>query len=124
MHMDDNGVTHGSAVYGMAYEGPIGHLHGGFVAAAFDERFGVLPVEGYGTTELSPVVSGNQPPLRDPSPHRSGNRIGTIGRPLEGIEVSPDQVQIKTDTLAIDQHRSRINQLLPSAVVALVATEG
>ncbi len=57
------------------------------LAAAFEERFGVLPVEGYGTTELSPVVSGNQPPLRDPSPDRSGNRIGTIGRPLEGVEV-------------------------------------
>ncbi len=57
------------------------------LAAAFEERFGVLPVEGYGTTELSPVVSGNQPPLRDPSPDRSGNRIGTIGRPLDGINV-------------------------------------
>ena len=57
------------------------------LAAAFEERFGVLPVEGYGTTELSPVVAGNQPPLRDPSPDRSGNRIGTIGRPLDGVEV-------------------------------------
>jgi acyl-[acyl-carrier-protein]-phospholipid O-acyltransferase/long-chain-fatty-acid--[acyl-carrier-protein] ligase len=57
------------------------------LAAAFQERFGVLPVEGYGTTELSPVVAGNQPPLRDPSPDRSGNRIGTIGRPLEDIDV-------------------------------------
>jgi hypothetical protein len=40
MSMDDNGVTHGSAIYGMAYEGPVGHLHGGFVAAAFDELLG------------------------------------------------------------------------------------
>lgn len=40
LRMDDDGVTHGSAVYGMAYEGPTGHLHGGFVAAAFDELLG------------------------------------------------------------------------------------
>jgi acyl-[acyl-carrier-protein]-phospholipid O-acyltransferase/long-chain-fatty-acid--[acyl-carrier-protein] ligase len=57
------------------------------LAAAFHERFGVLPVEGYGATELSPVVSGNQPHGRDPSSDKSGNRSGTIGRPLEGVEV-------------------------------------
>ena len=32
--------THGSAVYSRAYEGPIGHVHGGFVAAAFDDLMG------------------------------------------------------------------------------------
>ncbi len=57
------------------------------LAAAFHERFGVLPVEGYGATELSPVVSGNHPPTRDSSLDRSGNRIGTIGRPLQGVDV-------------------------------------
>ena len=57
------------------------------LAAAFAERFGVLPVEGYGVTELSPVVSGNQPPSRDPSPGKTGNRIGTIGQALQGIDV-------------------------------------
>ncbi len=57
------------------------------LAAEFHERFGVLPVEGYGATELSPVVSGNRPPSRDTSPGKCGNRIGTIGRPMAGIEV-------------------------------------
>ena len=32
--------TTGSAVYSPAYEGPIGHVHGGFVAAAFDDLMG------------------------------------------------------------------------------------
>ena len=33
-------VTRGSAVYSPAYEGPVGHVHGGFVAAAFDDLMG------------------------------------------------------------------------------------
>lgn len=33
-------LTTGSAVYSPAYEGPIGHVHGGFVAAAFDDLMG------------------------------------------------------------------------------------
>jgi acyl-[acyl-carrier-protein]-phospholipid O-acyltransferase/long-chain-fatty-acid--[acyl-carrier-protein] ligase len=67
------------------------------LAAAFEERFGVLPVEGYGTTELSPVVSCNQPPSRDRSPDRRGNRIGTIGRPLEGVEVKVNDLDTDED---------------------------
>jgi acyl-coenzyme A thioesterase PaaI-like protein len=33
-------VTTGSATYSPAYEGPVGHVHGGFVAAAFDDLMG------------------------------------------------------------------------------------
>lgn len=36
----DGDVVRGSAVYTEAYEGPIGCLHGGFVAAAFDDLLG------------------------------------------------------------------------------------
>ena len=36
--------TVGSAVYSPAYEGPIGHVHGGFVAAAFDDLMGAAQV--------------------------------------------------------------------------------
>ncbi len=36
--------THGHAVYSPAYEGPIGHVHGGFVAAAFDDLMGAAQV--------------------------------------------------------------------------------
>jgi hypothetical protein len=39
-------VTTGSAVYSPAYEGPIGHVHGGFVAAAFDDLMGAAQVAG------------------------------------------------------------------------------
>jgi acyl-[acyl-carrier-protein]-phospholipid O-acyltransferase/long-chain-fatty-acid--[acyl-carrier-protein] ligase len=53
---------------------------------AFEQRFGVRPIEGYGCTELSPVVSVNIPPSRSPSGDATGMREGTVGRPLPGIE--------------------------------------
>ena len=43
------------------------------------------PVEGYGTTELSPVVSVNVPPSRAPGGSTDYQRIGTVGRPLPGV---------------------------------------
>ncbi len=56
------------------------------LADAFEQRFGVRPTEGYGTTELSPVVSVNIPPSRakttDP---KHGLREGSVGRPLPGV---------------------------------------
>ncbi|HUT12814.1 MAG TPA: AMP-binding protein [Thermoguttaceae bacterium] len=55
------------------------------LADAFENKFGVRPMEGYGTTELSPVVSVNVPPGRAPSTGEIGCREGTIGRPLPGI---------------------------------------
>jgi acyl-coenzyme A thioesterase PaaI-like protein len=36
--------TRGAAVYSPAYEGPMGHVHGGFVAAAFDDLMGAAQV--------------------------------------------------------------------------------
>ena len=36
----DGQVVHGKTVFGPAYEGPPGHVHGGFVAATYDEMLG------------------------------------------------------------------------------------
>lgn len=55
------------------------------LADAFEQKFGVRPVEGYGTTELSPVVSVNIPPHRAVPGREAGLREGTVGRPLPGI---------------------------------------
>jgi acyl-coenzyme A thioesterase PaaI-like protein len=38
----DGDEVFGTAVFGLAYEGPPGHVHGGFVAAAFDELLGLV----------------------------------------------------------------------------------
>jgi hypothetical protein len=39
-HEDGRDVLNGWAAYSPAYEGPLGHVHGGFVAAAFDDLLG------------------------------------------------------------------------------------
>jgi acyl-[acyl-carrier-protein]-phospholipid O-acyltransferase/long-chain-fatty-acid--[acyl-carrier-protein] ligase len=72
------------------------------LAAAFEKQFGVHPVEGYGATELSPVVSGNIPPSRAASGSRQGAREGSIGRPLPGIEAKVIDLDTGED-LGVDQ---------------------
>lgn len=53
---------------------------------AFEARFGVRPVEGYGTTELSPVAAVNVPPDRGTIGNaKDGLRDGSVGKPLPGV---------------------------------------
>jgi len=57
------------------------------VADAFEQKFGVRPWEGYGTTETSPVVSSNVPPSRVREPWFVCAKQGTVGRPIPGVAV-------------------------------------
>jgi acyl-[acyl-carrier-protein]-phospholipid O-acyltransferase / long-chain-fatty-acid--[acyl-carrier-protein] ligase len=56
------------------------------VAQAFKEKFGVQLLEGYGCTEMSPVVSANTSELASGAAGRSGSKPGSVGRPLPGVE--------------------------------------
>jgi acyl-[acyl-carrier-protein]-phospholipid O-acyltransferase/long-chain-fatty-acid--[acyl-carrier-protein] ligase len=62
----------------------------------FKEKFGVEPLEGYGCTELSPVVSVNIPDVTVNFITQAGTKVGTIGHPLPGVAcriVNPDTHQ-------------------------------
>ena len=63
------------------------------LAAAFEEKFGIKPTEGYGTTELSPVAAVNVPDHRSSNTEQVGTKMGTVGRTLPGVAarvVCPD----------------------------------
>jgi acyl-[acyl-carrier-protein]-phospholipid O-acyltransferase/long-chain-fatty-acid--[acyl-carrier-protein] ligase len=56
------------------------------LADAFEKKFGVRPLEGYGTTELSPLSAVNVPPNRMTKPDQI-SKLGTVGRPIPDVQV-------------------------------------
>jgi acyl-[acyl-carrier-protein]-phospholipid O-acyltransferase/long-chain-fatty-acid--[acyl-carrier-protein] ligase len=55
------------------------------VAAAFREQFGVDLLEGYGCTEMSPVVSVNLPDVDHLKEAQIGTKPGSVGHPVPGV---------------------------------------
>jgi acyl-[acyl-carrier-protein]-phospholipid O-acyltransferase/long-chain-fatty-acid--[acyl-carrier-protein] ligase len=56
-------------------------------ADAFESRFGLKPVEGYGCTECAPVVTMSTVDHRSPGIFQQGSRKGSIGHPLPGVTI-------------------------------------
>ncbi len=64
---------------------------------AFQAKFGITPVEGYGVTECSPVIATNCPDYRAAGFYQVASRRGTVGQPIPGVSVrivDPDTWEI------------------------------
>ena len=57
------------------------------VADAFEAKFGIRPIEGYGTTETSPLISANVPASRAVGDPALSAREGSVGKPVPGVRV-------------------------------------
>ena len=66
------------------------------IAKGYQEKFDSTILEGYGCTELGPVVSVNTLDVVDGKESQIGNKPGTVGQPIPGVAVKvvdPDTEQ-------------------------------
>ena len=81
-----NGVVRGEATFGPAYEGPPGHVHGGIVAAAFDEVLGMTQSLSGKPGMTARFIRAEKTALR--SPDRCGS-VSTTLRPTSCWRLRP-----------------------------------
>ena len=55
------------------------------LANAFEEKFGLTLLEGYGATEMSPVISVNVPDRQQLGVTQIGTRAGSVGQTVPGV---------------------------------------
>ncbi len=55
------------------------------LAEEFNAKFGVIPTEGYGCTELSPLAAANVPDHRSQEVTQIGTKLGTVGRAVPNV---------------------------------------
>jgi acyl-[acyl-carrier-protein]-phospholipid O-acyltransferase / long-chain-fatty-acid--[acyl-carrier-protein] ligase len=57
------------------------------ISIAFEEKYGVRVIEGYGATECSPIVCVSRYNLRMDGVFQEGNKRGSIGQAIPGLEL-------------------------------------
>ncbi len=57
------------------------------LADTYQERFGIRPMEGYGATELSPLISLSVPDVEIDGVRQTGSVEGSVGLPIPGVVV-------------------------------------
>ncbi len=77
--LDESGVDAQQLAANLRVAAAGGSALPGEVHKEFDRRFGVTILEGYGLSETSPVASF--------SPYGEDVRVGSIGRPIPGVEM-------------------------------------
>jgi acyl-[acyl-carrier-protein]-phospholipid O-acyltransferase/long-chain-fatty-acid--[acyl-carrier-protein] ligase len=55
------------------------------LARAFREKYGIGLLEGYGCTEMSPVVAVNRPDVELDGRTQIGTKAGSVGHPIPGV---------------------------------------
>ncbi|MBK7952336.1 MAG: PaaI family thioesterase [Deltaproteobacteria bacterium] len=110
----DKGIIEGTTIFGNAYEGAPGCVHGGFIAAAFDELLGMACIfsGSPGMTGTLEVTYRTPTPTRTPLRFegrfegREGRRIQTRGEMWAG-----ERLCAEASGLFISIDRSKFEQL-------------
>jgi len=57
------------------------------LADTFQEKFGIRPMEGYGATELAPVITLSLPDVEIDGVRQYGAKEGSVGHPVPGVAI-------------------------------------
>jgi len=99
---EDDGSGHarieGTGRFGWAYEGPPGHVHGGFVAAVFDELLGHAQTLS-GTPGLTAKLTIR---FREPTPLHTDLRLVGLFERVDGRRISTRGKLFSGETLTAD----------------------
>jgi acyl-[acyl-carrier-protein]-phospholipid O-acyltransferase/long-chain-fatty-acid--[acyl-carrier-protein] ligase len=90
------------------------------LAREFHEKYGIELMEGYGATEMAPVISVSRPDAIDGRIRQSGRKEGSVGHPLPGVAVKV----VDPETVVESDARLGISQALPANREGMLLVKG